>query len=350
MNKLFKLYNIKIDDYYQKHFEFLEQTRNQFDYYEVLPDYKKNDFKKYISQINDKIKDLDTGFNFIEKTIEYDNFFMKLKPGKINKIALKAITSIEANKSILKNLKRFKTKSNFHDNIVYDMYNTSTGRLTVESGPNILTLPVRCRSIFESRFKEGKIVSIDFNNLEPRFVLKISGKDIVDKDIYSFLANILDLNIDRSVMKKAVISRLYGSSINTLNNQIPTEKVDKIKSLIEEYFLVEKILDLSKNVNAEMQFRYNYFGRPIKNFDITQENIIINNYVQSSCVDMSLMYFTDLCNLIDRNRCVPLFVIHDALVLDVEKDYLKDIQKIVKKGYDHKTLGNFPISLEDFQK
>ena len=41
--------------------------------------------------------------------------------------------------------------------VVYDMTATSTGRLTVIEGPNILTLPAEARKSIKSRFPKGKI-------------------------------------------------------------------------------------------------------------------------------------------------------------------------------------------------
>ena len=70
-----------------------------------------------------------------------------------------------------------------------------------------------------------------------------------------------------------------------------------------------------------------------------------NNYIQSTAVDVCLLYFSDLCNNIDLNSAVPLYIIHDALLLDVKKEYFDKFNNIISLGYENDKLGNFPIEL-----
>ena len=50
----------------------------------------------------------------------------------------------------------------------YDQIGTTTGRLTVKSGPAILTLPQKYRDVISSRYDQGKVIQIDFVSVEPR--------------------------------------------------------------------------------------------------------------------------------------------------------------------------------------
>ena len=40
-------------------------------------------------------------------------------------------------------------------------------------------------------------------------------------------------------------------------------------------------------------------------------------------------------------------MIHDALMIDVEEEYLNNFVNIVLQGYDCSILNNFPLSVED---
>ena len=59
-----------------------------------------------------------------------------------------------------------------------------TGRMTITSGPNILTLKRGHRKILRSRYPGGKIVEIDIRAAEPRVVLALVGKK-VEGDVYT---------------------------------------------------------------------------------------------------------------------------------------------------------------------
>ena len=47
-------------------------------------------------------------------------------------------------------------------------------------------------------------------------------------------------------------------------------------------------------------------------------------------------------------KCRPLFIIHDALIIDVDKEHLDDIKRYVNTGYYVPGLGNFPLKIKEF--
>ena len=69
----------------------------------------------------------------------------------------------------------------------------------------------------------------------------------------------------------------------------------------------------------------------------------MNNYIQSTAVDVALSYFSELCDKINLDLCKPIFIIHDALILDVHKDYIDECNDITNKGYNCDQLGHFPV-------
>ena len=63
----------------------------------------------------------------------------------------------ESNPTVLKTLKSFiPDKLGYTQQITYNQHSTSTGRLTVDKGPQILTLAKKYRDIIQSRFEGGQ--------------------------------------------------------------------------------------------------------------------------------------------------------------------------------------------------
>ena len=227
---------------------------------------------------------------------------------------------------------------------MYNQTSTITGRLTDHSGcPKILTLPARCRKIFESRWqRDGDLLYIDFKNLEPRVIRKINGKDAGD-DIYTEISSSLDFEVDRIIIKRGIISTLYGSASQIKG--LSKDRSDAVLIATKKYFNLRNILEKAAIVN-NIGCRNNYFGRPIWNIEETKDNKLINNYIQSTAVDIALSYFSEICTKINFELCKPIFIIHDALILDVHNDYKSDIINILSKGYNCKKLGYFPVEIE----
>ena len=69
----------------------------------------------------------------------------------------------------------------------------------------------------------------------------------------------------------------------------------------------------------------------------------INNFVQSSSVDVALMGFSKL-EIPDSAK--PVAVIHDALVVDLLKDDLQQLVSIIKKGISIEEIGHFHLGFE----
>jgi ribosomal protein S13 len=281
--------------------------------------------------------------NYSDKVKKYYELFSLLEPSKINVLYYKSILNLETNETILNNLKSFKPNKGYSKAPKYDIFNTITGR-AVNTGEysKILTLPSRCRNIFESRWgKNGKIVNIDFKTLEPRLARKFNKKS-TSNDLYKELSDILEYNVDRSIIKKAVISILYGSS--TQLKELSEERSNKVLNKIKDYFEIEKLIKIADNL-SEHGYRENYFGRPIHNLNETNNNKIINNYIQSSAVDIALTYFYELSSSVNKDLCKPLFIIHDAIVFDVHMEYFEELNKKVKLGYNCPELGYFPLEI-----
>jgi len=340
MNTEYKIYNIKTLNNWQK---FTNMFNTKTDILQILPEHFINSYQEDIENANKKLNEKDKSLNYLKKLRYNQKIFNNLSAAKINGLSYRVFKELEKNETILSGLERFKPSKGYCANIEYNQANTMTGRLTTtKNSPNILTLPSRCRKIFESRWQqEGELLYIDFKTLEPRVVRKINGKEASD-DIYLEIADMLDFEVDRIIIKRGIISTLYGAT-STISG-LSQERSKVVLEATKNYFDLSSIAKKASYVH-DVGCRINYFGRPIWNIEEDQENKIVNNYIQSTAVDVALSYFSELCDKIDLDLCKPIFIIHDALVLDVHKDYIEACKNIAQAGYTCTQLGHFPVDI-----
>ena len=340
LSKIFGLENINI---YNKYINMFSNPE-KLDIKEILPDTIVNQYIKDCESLLEEISLLDTE-NYREKVETYYNFLNNLSSIKINIIAYKAFCEVEKNETILSTLKSFKPYKGFSNKVDYNITGTITGRLTTKKcSPKVLTLPSRCRKIFESSYgSEGKLYNIDFVSLEPRVARKVLGKECA-KDIYEEIKSNLNMIIDRSIIKKAIISVLYGKHSDI--EGISKEKSDLILKCVNEYFSIYDLYQISNEIYNN-RFRRNFYGRPILNLDEDKTNKIINNYIQSTAVDISLMYFSSIAKKFE-NKIRPLFVLHDAFIVDIHNEYEEEFLSEIKKGFTCNKLGYFPIEIKEY--
>jgi hypothetical protein len=227
---------------------------------------------------------------------------------------------------------------------VYNRVKTKTGRLTIKRGPPILTLPKTTRSAYTSQFVDGMIVEIDFTSLEPRCASNLAGNDFTDHDLYSYLQKTLNIPAERDSIKELVISLLYGAGDSRARKILQKGAIDKnisnIFQAVKNFFNLDKM----KNellLEAKSGQISNFFGRPIL-VDSLQPGVLVNNFIQSSAVDLALLGFGELVDKFDTRKAKPLFIIHDALIIDTTKEYISEIKSLAGDYYKHEDLGIFP--------
>lgn len=246
------------------------------------------------------------------------------------------------NKSVLKNFKV--QRDGFLDIPIYSLTKTLTGRMTIVSGPQILTAPKFVRSYLKSSFEEGNIVQIDFVSLEPRVAIQSQG-EILTEDVYEYIRSLVfSKKVSRRVVKKLVLCAIYGASEATLKKDIPPEfNLAQAVKQTKQILNFEKIVKKQKANYKKEQKIYNYFGRPITPQD-SRDSLLYNNYVQSTAVDVSLAGFKKIIDSLPLG-CRPLFFIHDALILDIKKENLEEFKK-QSSSIHIDNMGEFPL---DFQ-
>ena len=80
--------------------------------------------------------------------------------------------------------------------------------------------------------------------------------------------------------------------------------------------------------------------------------MLINYFVQSTAVDVALYGFTALVKALKHlKRAHPIFILHDALILDVHRSHEEEINAICEPGIlsiPKFENSKFPISITSF--
>jgi hypothetical protein len=308
-----------------------------------------NEFHSRINSIAEEVKKIicaygDTGYGQTYK--ECKEFLRSLSRGSVEVQKIHDyIETCKSGPSVKSSLRSFLPPKGeaLSPKANYSQINTSTGRLVVSSGPSILTLPARNRDILKSACG-GKIFQVDFVSLEPRVMLYVSNKPAAD-DIYNDIkSKLFNSEIDRKVVKLATLSALYGSSYNAISEITGNKEASKnVVRRVRQYFEVDRMeRGLMQILHEEKQIA-NYYGRPLKITD-PRPNILISHYVQSTAVDTALLGFSKLMKDLEQLKITPIYVIHDAVVVDVPMDSIEEFHKICNLGIEL-PLGQFKFDV-----
>lgn len=207
----------------------------------------------------------------------------------------------------------------------YTRLNSVTGRLTIESGLNVLNFPKEYR-----KHLSNNLIECDFNALEPRFILTILNKKIETDDLYNELNyNIFNNSKSRENIKDGVISLLYGSNPELIG--FTRNESNKLKEIFGYEYFKENLFNKAKSTN--WKYINNFYGKKI-NIENVEEYKLINYYIQSSAIDLAYKLFLNLVFFCKKNNfnIKPLFLIQDAIyfngnLTDFQKDSIKQYIK-----------------------
>lgn len=220
--------------------------------------------------------------------------------------------------------------------VKYNRFGSLTGRLTVESGPGILTLKRSYRNLILPE-RGHKLVSIDFAALEARIVLYEAGKTCDVRDLYGSIA--AEMSLDRNLVKGAIISELYGMGKELLSKKLNIfgDELDSFVKKIKAYFNTAELVSRVKSRFIADGFITNRYGRPVF-MDNPLSYVFMNYYAQSTGVDVTMLGFNTLLKQFDDEQlgCVPYYVLHDALIASVPEEHVervKSIDRVKVPGY-----------------
>lgn len=303
----------------------------------------------YRAYLNDLVALRD---KYDDRAIEYyssnwikgNELLRRLRPARTDGTLINELSSASVHNASV--IESFRPRSGgYAAPITYDRFGTVTGRLVVESGPNILLLKKENKRVIRPSTPGGAIISLDFASLEARILLYESGGKCEGPDLYSDIASRLG-GLSRSTVKAAILAELYGSSKNSLALTLGMSDTDLTKfiKMIGEVIDTRGLLRRLKSQFSAEGFITNRFGRKIE-VSRPQDNIFVNYYAQSTGVDVALTGFNEILNRLGLDGIRPLFVLHDALILDVREDRISDVESmtsVVVPGY----IQPFPLKPE----
>jgi hypothetical protein len=267
-----------------------------------------------------------------------------LLPAKVDPVRVEQILEDSGmNKRVVEGL--IPDETGYARPIVYDRFGTRTGRLTVYSGPGILTMKKSYRDAFVSSYVGGHIVSLDFSALEVRVLLYEAGGRCDEADLYAQLAREIFMGeFDRKAVKAAVIAESYGSGKASLSQflGISGEKLDSLVEGIRGFLGTKSLKESLLQTYWKTGFIRNRFGRKVA-IEEPKAHIFVNSYAQSTGVDISLLGFNNIIKSLAAGTGVrPLFVLHDELILDVSPHRIKEVEEIKRVNIPGYTQ-DFPI-------
>ena len=277
--------------------------------------------------------------DYVEVLTSSRRVLSQLQPCRIDLAALR----VEQGRSQTNVLDTFEPGPDFMCAVPIYSHATATGRLTVRSGPRILTLQKEHRRILSSRFNGGRMMQVDFVSLEPR-VLRLLAEGSAPTDIYSDVSERLGGAANRRQVKLATLKLLYGSGRAGITEDIGSINPKVIRS-IEDYFGIPRLRARLQSELARSGMIRSHWGRPLP--EAVESHLLISHFTQSTAVDVALGGFGDMMDLVRKEdlNVVPCYVLHDALLVDVHPDSEEHLSRIVAGGIQIDGLGHFEISM-----
>jgi hypothetical protein len=290
----------------------------------------RHNLKSSLALAENKFKNIiaeEKNYEYLAVWLEIKGFLENLKRAKIDAEALKKLISSRGDVDS-RSLETFSPQSDgFARPIKYNTCGTITGRLTVGSGPHILTAHHSVRNCIQSSFDNGSIYYVDFTSMEPRVALIAVGKS-APEDVYGDILQEFP-NLTRDAAKLSLLTALYGgqpAKIAELIGDLSLAK--KVLSFVRAHFDVQRLEQMLSNQSDSGTVK-NILGRPVREAVKNQRNRT-NYFLQSSAAELSILLFSRLCSKFE-NGVRPLFVIHDALIVDVSPTFDSCFKETAKK-------------------
>ena len=262
----------------------------------------------------------------------------------------------------------------------YNQTTTATGRLS-SSKPNLQNIPVRTeegnkiRKAFIPRDREnGLILSADYSQIELRLLAHVSGDEHLieafksGEDIHRITASkVFDVPLDKVTKEmrykaKAVnFGIVYGQSKYGLAKALNISIYDA-ENFINRYFAtypnVKKYMEDIVQKVSEQGYVETMFGRKrylsgelnssngmVRDF---AKRAAINHPMQGTAADLIKLAMVDLDRKMYANNLKSKLImqVHDELVLEVYKDELEIVQKLVRQAMELNQPLSVPLIID----
>lgn len=285
---------------------------------------------------------------FYNSYVAENNLYENIVPLTINKTKYeKHYNETQKKESFLE----FNPNNNELSPIKYSR-NTTTGRMVVSSGPNLLVLPKEQRDMIES--KNGCLLYADFCSLEPNVLLFVTKK-IPTEQFYENLTKII--NVERKVIKQGYLATIYGAGFDKIANIFQTTEY-KAKEISSEFNSLLGIEELRESIienwyKNEKRFIENFFGQRIRTIpNETPEYKLLSLYLQSTATEMAIRMFSFAAFLFKKQKLLSRFsgIIHDGAFIDCKQEEKEETITILKKiGFLFDKNRPFPITIEEYK-
>ena len=258
-----------------------------------------------------------------------------------------------------------------YDGKIHTSYNqtaTVTGRLS-SSNPNLQNIPVRTelgnriRKAFVPSFRnEQVLLSADYSQIELRLLAHCSGDETMirafntGEDIHAEIAAKV-FNVPLNEVTKEMRSRakavnfgiVYGQTRYGLASALKIS-ADEAQDFIDRYFLtypgVKEYMEKSIQYAYDNGYAKTMFGRKrylldellSSNHQIKEfaQRAAINSPLQGAAADLIKMAMIELDNRIEKENLKSqiLLQVHDELILEVYKNELETVKKLVREAME----------------
>jgi hypothetical protein len=270
----------------------------------VLKTYQKPKEYDFYADMNRFISDISSNQIAIDKSVLVDRLY--------DPQAKKAFDKINAG----------------HTRIKYNLFGSTTGRLTVtENSFPILTLGKKFRDCIQPT--NNWLVEFDLNAAELRMAQALLNADQKDGDLHDWSAkNIFDGALTRTEAKEAATKWLYNSSAKLSSDQL--EKLNnfyKKDALLSMYYVDGAV--------------HTPFGRSIP----CDEYHAISYLCQSSLIDLFHRQLLKLKKEMVGMKSFIKFMVHDCVVIDLADEDKVKLPSIIKSVSETK-YGPFPVNVK----
>jgi hypothetical protein len=149
--------------------------------------------------------------------------------------------------------------------------------------------------------------------------------------------------LTREAAKAVTLTALYGGQparISEVVGDLGTAR--KSVSFVRSHFRVEGLERQLEAASLQGSVR-NALGRPLREATRDQR-VRTNHFLQSTAAELSILLFSEMCAKVPA--AVPVFVIHDALIVDVPCEQAESFESACNSA---EWLGTkMPVSFHDF--
>lgn len=250
---------------------------------------------------------------------------------------------------------------------VFNQTTASTGRLS-STEPNLQNIPIKdeegkkLRKLFVSKFKDGLIVSADYNQIELRLLADFSqDKNMLwaynhGKDIHATTASqIFGVPLEsvtptmRSEAKAVNFGIVYGISDYGLSTSIQSTKKqakDYIDRYFETYSGVKTYLDAQVENTKKTGIVRTIYDRLRRVPEINSakymerqfgERVAMNMPLQGSASDIIKIAMINVNKRLEKEKLKSQLIlqIHDELIVDATKDEVEIVKQILKQEMEN---------------